>query len=95
MEAQINDNERDLSDVDHVSILQTEDGNPSDIRINYSNDVSNVGIIIYDQNLHNDGANQANPSWKKRLVNIYIYYFYILYRLLYIIIIIIILWCGY
>ena len=35
-----------LSDVDDVSILQTEDGNNSDIRINYSSDISNVGTII-------------------------------------------------
>ena len=70
MEAQINDNESNLSDVDDVSILQTEDGNTSDIIINYSSDVSNVGTIIYDQNLRNDGDNQANPPWKKRLVNI-------------------------
>ena len=57
--------------LDDVSILQTEHGNASDITINYSSDlhhdcdVSNVGTIIYYQNLHNDGDNQANPSWKK------------------------------
>ena len=38
------------------------------IRINYSSDVSNVGTIIYDQNLRNDGDNQANPPWKKIIV---------------------------
>ena len=32
--------------------------------INYS---SNVGTIIYDQNLRNDGNNQANPPWTKDL----------------------------
>ena len=50
-EVQINDTGSDLSDVDDVSILQTEHGNPSDIRINYSSDVSNVGTLIYDENL--------------------------------------------
>ena len=64
METQINDIKSDLSD---VSILQTEDGNTSDNIINYSSDVSNVGTIIYDQNLCNDGDNQANPPWKKDL----------------------------
>ena len=47
--------------LDDVSILQTEDGNTSDIIINYSSDVSNVGTIIYYQNLRNDDDNQANP----------------------------------
>ena len=61
MKAQINDIESDLSDVDDVSILQTADGNTRDIRINYSSDVTNVGTIIYDQNLRNCGDNQANP----------------------------------
>ena len=84
MEAQINDTGSHLSDADDVSILQTEDGNASDIRINYSSDVSNVGMIIYDQNLHNDGDNQANPPWKKDLstflylliiIHIYIAYY--------------------
>ena len=60
MEAQVNDTESDLSDVDDVSILQTEDGNTCDIGINYSNDVSNVGTIIYDQNLRNDGESGVN-----------------------------------
>ena len=69
MEAQINGTESNLSDVDDNRILQTEDGNTSDIIINYSSDVSNVGIIIYYQDIRNDGDNQANPPWK-RLVNI-------------------------
>ena len=64
MEAQINDIESDLDD---VSILQTDDGNTSDIRINYRGDVSNVGTIIYDQNLCNDSDNQANLPWTKDL----------------------------
>ena len=34
MEAQIKDTESDLSDIDDVSILQTEDGITSDIIIN-------------------------------------------------------------
>ena len=42
MEAQIINTESDLSDVDDVSIFQTEDGNTSNIRINYSSDVRNV-----------------------------------------------------
>ena len=85
MEAQINDTESDLSD---VSILQTEDWDTSDIRINYCSDVCNVGTIIYDQNLRNDGDNQTNPPWEKDL-STFSYYFYILYGLLYNIIIII------
>ena len=40
--------------VGYGCILQTEDKNTSDIKINYSSDVSNVGTIIYDQNLRND-----------------------------------------
>ena len=72
MGAQINDTESDLRYVYDVSILQTEDGKTSDIRINYSSDVSNVGTIIYDQNLRYGGDNQANPPWKK-------FHFYILY----------------
>ena len=40
--AQINDIESYFSDLDDVSILQTEDGNTSDITINYNSDVSNV-----------------------------------------------------
>ena len=50
------------SDFSDVSILQTEDRNTSDITINYSSD---VGTIIYDKNLCNDGDNQANPPWKR------------------------------
>ena len=46
MAMQINDIEIDL--------LQTEDGNTSDITINYSSDASSIGTIIYDHNLHND-----------------------------------------
>ena len=42
------------SDLDYISILQTEDGNTSDITINYSSDVNSIGTIIYDHNLHND-----------------------------------------
>ena len=75
MEAQINDTESDLSDVDDVSILQTEDGNTRDIRINYSSDVSNVGTIIYDQNLRDDGDNQVNPPWKRDLSTFCILFF--------------------
>ena len=63
-----------------VSILQTEDENSSDIRINYSSDVSNVGtIIIYEQNLCNDGDNQANPPWKKDLSTFYILFLHIIW----------------
>ena len=79
MEVQIKINyiESDLSDVDNVSILQTEDGNASDIRINYSSDVSSVGTIIYDKNLRNDGDNQANPHWKKVLPPFFIFFLHI------------------
>ena len=64
-----------MSDVVDVSILQTEDGNTSDIRINYSRDVSNVGTIFYDQNLCNDGDNQANPPWKNNIFYIIFTYY--------------------
>ena len=47
MEALINYIECDLSELDDVSIRKTEGGDTSDIRINYSSDVSNVGTIIY------------------------------------------------
>ena len=47
----------------------------TDIRINYSSDVSNVGTIIYDQNLRNNGENQANPHWKKDLTTFFILLF--------------------
>ena len=50
MAMQISDIESDLDD---ISILQTEDGNTSDITINYSSDPSSVGTIMYDHNLHN------------------------------------------
>ena len=79
MEAQINDTESGLSDVDDISILQTENGNTSDIRINYSSDVSNVGTIIYDQNLHKDGDNQANPHWEKDLSTFFILFLHIIW----------------
>ena len=39
MAMQINDIESDLDD---ISILQTEDGNTSDITINYSRDASSI-----------------------------------------------------
>ena len=42
------------SDLDDISILQTENENTSDITINYSSDASSIGTIIYDHNLHND-----------------------------------------
>ena len=61
MEMQINDIESDLDD---DSILQTEDGNTSDIIINYSSDASSIGTIIYDNNLHND-CDQGNTPWGK------------------------------
>ena len=64
MVARINDIESDLNDLDELSILQTEDGNTSDITINNRSDVSCVGTIIYYQNLRNDGDNRANPPWK-------------------------------
>ena len=70
---------------------KTEDGNTSDIRIKYSSDVSNVETIIYDQNLRNDGDNQANPPWKNVNILYIIFTYYIddfitllLYYLLYI-----------
>ena len=43
MTMQINDIESDLDD---ISILKTEDGNTSDITINYSSDASSIGTII-------------------------------------------------
>ena len=57
MAMQINDIESDLDD---ISIFQTEDGNTSDITINYSRDASSIGTIIYDNNLH-------NTPWGKNL----------------------------
>ena len=45
-------------------ILQTEDGNTSDITINYSSDASSIGTIIYYYNLHND-CDQVNTPWGK------------------------------
>ena len=60
MAVQINDIE---SDLDYISILQTEDGNTSDITINYS---SSIGTIIYDHNLHND-CDEVNTPWEKNL----------------------------
>ena len=61
MAMQINDIEGDLDD---NSILQTEDGNTSDITINYSSDASSIGTIIYYNNLHND-CGQGNTPWGK------------------------------
>ena len=78
MEAQLNDIESDLSDLDYVNIWQTEEGNTSDIRIHYSSDVSNIGIIIYDQNLRNDADNQSNPAWKKDLSTFCILFLHII-----------------
>ena len=52
-----------MSDLDDVSIWQTEDGYTSDIRINYISDVSNVRTSIYDQ---------ANPPGKKDVNILYI-----------------------
>ena len=52
MAMQINDHIE--SDLHYISILQTEDGNTSDITINYSSDASSIGTIIYDHNLHNN-----------------------------------------
>ena len=52
----INDMESDLDD---ISILQTEAGYTSDITIYYSGDASSIGTIIYDHNLHND-CDQVN-----------------------------------
>ena len=49
MAMHINDIESDLDD---ISILQTEDGNTSDFTINYSSDASSIGTIIYHNNLH-------------------------------------------
>ena len=45
MAMHINDIESDLDD---ISILQTEDGNTSDFTINYSSDASSIGTIIYN-----------------------------------------------
>ena len=59
MAMQINDIESDLDD---ISISQTEDGNNSDITINYSGETSSIGTIIYDHNLHND-CDQVNTPW--------------------------------
>ena len=53
-----------LSDLDDISILQTEDGNTSDIIINYSSNSSSIGTIIYDYNLHNN-CDQVNTPWGK------------------------------
>ena len=66
MVVQINDIESDLDD---ISTLQTEDGNTSDITINYSSDTSSIGTIIYDHNLHND-CDKVNTPWGKKPVNI-------------------------
>ena len=52
------------SDLDDISILQTEDGNTSDFTINYSSDASSIGTIIYDNNLHNN-CDQVNTPWGK------------------------------
>ena len=52
MAVQINDIESDY--LDDISILQTEDGNTSNITINYSSDASPIGTIIYGHNLHNE-----------------------------------------
>ena len=52
------------SDLDGISILQTEDGNTRDITINYSGDASSIVTIIYDHNLHND-CDQVNTPWWK------------------------------
>ena len=60
MAMQINDIEIDL---DYISILQTEDGNTSDITIN---DSSSKGTIIYDHNLHNDRDQVNTPLGKTR-----------------------------
>ena len=65
------------SDLDNISILQTEDGNTSDITRNYSSDASRIGTIIYDNNLHNDYV-QVNTPWGKKLST-----FNILYLLFY------------
>ena len=63
MAMQINDIESDLDD---ISILKTEDGNTSDITINYSSDASSIGTIIYYYNLHNN-CDQVNTPWGKNL----------------------------
>ena len=63
MAMQINDIE---SDLDYISILKTEDGNTSDITINYSSDASSIGTIIYYYNLHNN-CDQVNTPWGKNL----------------------------
>ena len=52
------------SDLDDISISQTEDGNTSDFTINYSSDASSIGTIIYDNNLHNN-CDQVNTPWGK------------------------------
>ena len=44
MAMQIHDIKSDLVD---IIILKTEDGNISDITINYSSDASSIGTIIY------------------------------------------------
>ena len=54
------------SNLDYISILKTEDGNTSDITINYSSDASSIGTIIYDYNLHNN-CDQVNTPWGKNL----------------------------
>ena len=73
---QINDIESDLDD---ISILQTEDGNTSDITINYSSDATSIGTIIYDNNLHKD-CDQVNTPWGKtcQRLTYYIDYFIII-----------------
>ena len=63
MVMQINDIESNLDD---ISILKTEDGNTSDITINYNSDASSIGTIIYDYNLHNN-CDQVNTPWGKNL----------------------------
>ena len=66
MAMQINDIE---SDLDYISILQTEDGNTRHITINYISDASSIGTIIYDHNLHND-CDQVNTPWGGETVNV-------------------------
>ena len=69
---QINDIESDLDD---ISIIQTEGGNTSDIIINYSSDASGIGTIIYDHH-----CDQVNTSWEKNCQHstYYIDYFIII-----------------
>ena len=76
MAMQLNDIE---SDLDYIGISQTEDGNTSDITINYSSDASSVGTIIYDHNLHNN-CDQVNTTWGKiyQCSTYYIDYFIII-----------------